>query len=369
MSSSQDHQDNKTNGLPINSVSVRQNYSVDEISQMLDGIDKTLSWYKAKQEGTNPEDMVKTVRGGRVVWITKDEMNEILAKQRKISGKKFIQRTYRGENSLSSEINRRIETCRVLLDILKKTVPDEIAELTRKMRDLDIVHNRSISLARDIHLLETAIQRKKKEIPVVKEMEDATSDMIDALENNQLSEVEICQSFCNQNMDEYNAKHKRLEPYIKKTKSCRMAFRRTKQQLYQLEFDIAQTGKDMLSKQIEGLIYRDKEGKLANDMVSLIQEIQELLTKGYPFFQTLAVYPDEELENHQDLFNKLDSEFLTPLFDKVVGLVETFNKAWDKYVKGNQDTENESTDTHESHSQPESSRMAYPQSQHEKNSL
>ncbi len=317
----------------LNSVRVREDFSMDEIQKMLGDIDDVLSAHKADQKGIDPENMVKTVRGGRVIWITKEEMNATLAKRRKISGAKYVKRSVRGENNLSSEINRRVDVCRKLIHVIKQAVPDMTAELTRRMRDLDVVHNRSISLARDIRLLETAIQRKKKEDPIISEMENATSDMMNALEKNSLSDVDMSQSFCDEHMEEYHAKQKRLEPYIKKAKDCRLRFLRAKQQIFQFEFDLLENGKDVIAEQIQKIVHRDKEGEVSESLVGMVEEIQSLLSKGKPRFQNLEGFADKELEDQDDLFVQLEKDYLTPLFDQFVCLIESFEKAWMQFVK------------------------------------
>ncbi|MCH8904215.1 MAG: VacB/RNase II family 3'-5' exoribonuclease, partial [Bacteroidetes bacterium] len=56
----------------------RTDYSLEEIQSLLGSLDRVVSTHKAEQSGIDPKNMVKTVRGGKTVWITKDEMNAIL---------------------------------------------------------------------------------------------------------------------------------------------------------------------------------------------------------------------------------------------------------------------------------------------------
>ncbi len=355
-------QPSKENTTPeLNSVKIREEYSFEEIQNMLNDIDDLISEHKAANHGIDPENMVKTVRGGHVIWITKEELNATLAKKRKISNKKYVQRSIRGENNLSSEITRRVELCNTLLDIIRKVIPEETPDFVRKVRDLDIVRNRSLSLAKEIRLLETAIQRKRKEDPILSEMEKATHDMMSALEKNSLEDVDVCQSFRDRHMEEYLAKQKRIEPYIKKSQENRLAFLRTKQQIYQFEFDLLDQGQEILSQQLEEIIYHDREGKKSQELVKILQEIQTMIQNGRPLFQTLESYSDEELENQDGLFNKVDREYLVPLFDQFVCFVESFDQAWRQFVTREVQENNISTKQLEDTGNRSKSHMAYPE--------
>ncbi|RJP34622.1 MAG: hypothetical protein C4527_01780 [Candidatus Omnitrophota bacterium] len=318
----------------LSSVTIREEYSFEEIQKMLGDIDGLLTEHQAANHGIDPENMVKTVRGGRVIWITKEEMNAILDKKRKFMKKKMVQRSVREDNSLSAEIIRRIELCKTLIDLIRKTAPEEMAGFIRHARDLDIVRNRSLSLSREIRLLESAIQRKKKEDPILSEMEKATTEMVSALGKNTLAEVDVHQSFRDRHMDEYLAKQKRIEPYIKKAKECRRAFLRTKQQIFQFEYDLLAHGRDVLAAHIEEIIYHDRKGDVSKPLVVAIEEIRALISSGLPFFQTLEGYSDEELEEQDELFEKVDREYLIPLFDQFVCFTELFERAWSRLVKG-----------------------------------
>ena len=92
------------------------------------------------------------------------------------------------------------------------------------MRELDIVLNRSLSIAREIQTLELAIERKKSEDRILREMDRATSDMLDALEKEDLDGADLCKTYSDRHADEYLVKQKRIEPYLKKARECREQF-------------------------------------------------------------------------------------------------------------------------------------------------
>ncbi|MEW6234480.1 MAG: hypothetical protein AB1656_03765 [Candidatus Omnitrophota bacterium] len=317
----------------VSSLSIRSKFSLEEINKMLGDIDAVISNLKAEMQGIDPEDMIKTVRGGRVVWITKEEMNTILAKQRKLTGVKYVKRSARGEDSLSSEINRRVEACRALINAVRKAAPEESAELSNRMRELEAMHNQSLSHAKEVRLLETAIHRKKMEDPILKEMENANAEMLDAFNKNELAEVDVCQSFCDRHMEEYLAKQKRIEPYVKKAKECRLAFLQTKQALFQFQFGMIEKGKEMLTRHIEEIVYHDKESVFSPSLAKMAQDLGNLLEESRSCFLALAEYPLEELENQKEAFNDADKRFLAPLFNQIVDFVELFKQAWSQCVE------------------------------------
>ena len=310
----------------------RFDYSPDELQSLLGDIDRVVSACRAEEKGISPEDMIKTIRGGKVVWITRDQMNKILAKQRKVSGVKFVQRSVRGEDSMSSEISARGRACQLLVETIRKASPDDIPELSRKMRNLEIVLNRSTSLAHEIQLLEFAIERKKSEDPVLREMDRATADMLAALENECLEEAELCQMYSDRHADEFAAKHKRVEPYLNKARNCRAQFIKAKSSVYRMEFDIIARGEEILSAQMQELLYHDKQGTSTRELIELAKEIHTLLAQGRPVFEELKDIPHEQLVNQTALFQNLDKEFLRPLFAKMTEYAERFQKAWIQWV-------------------------------------
>jgi hypothetical protein len=312
---------------------IRENFSMDDIQKLLVDIETTVSASKAEQIGIDPENMVKTIRGGRIVWISIDEMNAVLAKQRRITSGKKVQRNIRGENNLSNEITRRIDACRSFINAIRKVAPEESPEYIRSMRNLESLQNLSVSHAREVRVLEAAIQRKKQEDPILQEMDKATDDMMNALKEDALSDVDVCQSFCDRHMDEYLVRQKRIEPYINKAKEYRLSFLISKQQLYQLQYELIEKGQQSLYKHIEEIVYLDKEASYADLLVQNSNEIQSLVTENRPFFKKLSGLTPEELEDQKDLFIEADTKHLTPLFNKMICFTDLFTAAWNEIVE------------------------------------
>ena len=327
--------DKKTNSTPPeNTFYIRSEIPLDEIQKMLSDIGQVLSQYKAEKQGIDPKNMIKTVRGGRTIWITKEEMNTVLAKQRKLNPQKFVQRSERGEGSLLAEINRRIDTCKAIGQVLKKVNPDMTAGITKKLRNLEWVNNRTLGLAKEIRILETAIQRKKTEDPIFSEIDKSTTEMVSAVEKNLLPEVEVCQSFCNHRMDDYMMKQKRIEPYIKKAREYRLEFLQSKRQLFQIEFELLSDGEALFAGPLQEIVYRDKESQDAEKLVNMAKQIQSLVDSARHQFLTLEEYSVEVLEKREELFDQLDRDYLEPLLRQTLEFADNLQQAWSKHVTG-----------------------------------
>jgi len=224
--------------------------------------------------------MVKTIRSGRIVWISVDEMKKVLAKQRRVTSPKKVQRNIRGKNNLSNEMTRRIGACRSLINAIRKVAPEDNPEFSRSMRSLETLQNLSVSHSREVRVLESAIQRKKQEYPIFQEMDKTRYDIMNALKEDLLSVVDVCQSFCDGHMDEYLACQKRIEPYINKANEYRVSFLISKQQLFQLQYELVEKGQQSLYKHIEKIVYLDKEASYSDTLVKNSNEIQSLVTEN-----------------------------------------------------------------------------------------
>lgn len=312
----------------------RADYSAEEIQSLLAGIDTVVSAHKAEKEGINPEDMIKTVRGGKTIWITKDEMNATLAKRRKVTGVKYAQRTNRGDDSVASEVNRRISECRALINYIRVISPEEVNELGRMIRELEAIQNRISSLGQDVSMLEKAIDRKKGDDPVFAEMDEVKSKMMEAMDAGKLEDYELCQSHHDRHMDEYLVKEKRLQPYIEKARKCRTKFLLHRRRLFQVEFKLIAHGEEIMTKKIPVILYHDKQGEASQHLSELANKVQDIVGEGRPSFLALDDCPEDQLEQQKETLAALDKGFLTPLFSQISKYIEAFREAWSEFVEG-----------------------------------
>jgi len=304
----------------------KENFSIDEINNMLNEIDSVVSQHKAEQQGVDPKEMVKTIRGGKVVWITTKEMNKILHKRRHFINKQSKQRSLRGEDSINSEIYRRLETCRDIIQKMRKYSPEESPKLVELSRQLEQLNHLVNDHAKEVRLLESAIERKKQEDPILKEISNATTNMLEALERNDFSDVNLNQNYCEKHLEEYLFKQKRLDPYIKKAKEFRLKFLTAKQKLYVFEYNLISKGVKILSTGVNDIIYHNKEHNSSEVIQNLINELNTILKDSRPIYEVLNQFQPESLENNQNKFSEADYKYRKILFEKLSELIKHINQ-------------------------------------------
>ncbi len=330
------NQNDKKSSENKNAASIRTQYSMEEIQNLLQSVDAVVSNYKAKQEGINPDDMIKTVRGGRVVWITKDEMNGILSKHRKFARGKKNQRAIRGKDSIASEINNRIHSCRLIVDTLRSIDPNSSKSFVITLKRLEAEQNQCTSLARDLSLFESAIQRKKQEDPIIQEVEQANKTMLEAAKNQDLSEVDVCQTFCERHMDEYTAKMQRLEPYIKKAKEYRILFLHAKQKIIHYSFVLLKDAHAILNDHMQEILYHDKSLQTAEMLANKIELLEEKLTEAEPVYQDLLRGLEDKTVKNNKAWGEFDQKFVQPIMKFSTKYALHYQHAWKQIQNGDE---------------------------------
>ena len=312
----------------LQSLKIREDFSLDDINNILDQMDQVLTTYKAEQQGIDPSKMVKTVRGGRVVWITIEEMNAILSKRRSVFAKKRAQNVSE-EETLSGKTLQRLAVIDGLGLLIKKFEPDQYPEFIKTRRKLEVVQNLSHSLSHEIRILGKAIQRKTAEADAIQEMDSATSSMINALEQNNLSEIDANQLSCNQNMEDYLLQQKRLEPYQKKMKESQLLYLQSKQNGFETEYTIFNEVIPLLAVHVREIINKDQQGDVSQSLLDIIQELTCLLNNGMSRFVSLTSLDVSTSKESNTFFDQFDKEELIPLFDRSAEFMKQFNNAWD----------------------------------------
>lgn len=305
----------------IGNSSPRTEYSFDEIQRMLGDIDGVVSRQKAMDKGVDRKNMVKTVRGGRVVWITVDEMNSILKKQRAMVKSAAKKPASRNEGAASSEIGRRVEACRELVSLIRSLSPDEASSLAAMARYLTGLYNNSIGIAREIRMIEDAIRRKKREDSLYRDMESASSRMIESLERNEFSGIDVNHSFIGRHMEDYSVKRKRLEPYLKKADQFRRDYFLLKRKIMLHEFDFVSAGASVLADLATDILFHDRRGDISEKLVPGISALADAVDEIRPAIEVLREYPDSEIVNHRESMGKLERERLAPMFHQIHEIV------------------------------------------------
>ncbi|MBI1390501.1 MAG: hypothetical protein GC154_18855 [bacterium] len=184
--------------------------------------------------------------------------------------------------------------------------------------------------------------------------------MLDALNRNDLKDADVRQSYCDRHMEEYLAVQKRLEPYIKKAKACRNAFLQTKQQLYLFEFNLIADGVGLITRNFDEIAYFDRERQYSPRLNEISAEIDDRIAAARPLFLTIAELAIEELDEKKDFFREADDQYLTPLFNQCLMLVEIFQSAR-KSIMHSTDEEKSVKKAESSVKKKKTSRMAYQQ--------
>ena len=176
------------------------------------------------KEGVPLNEIVLTTQGGKSKAVTQKEktVSDNLRRQQVIE--KLKKRTFRGENSLADDIGKRIRQCQMLVKQIYNATSMSDKDVMALQRNLESTHNRASSLVKEIDILEGAIERKKKEDPVIFEYETKSAELFQAIKNKDFPKITELRSFCEQNSAAYNLRQKRLKPYLIKAHQVRLKF-------------------------------------------------------------------------------------------------------------------------------------------------
>lgn len=310
----------------LNSFSIRRDYSMDDIQKLVGEMDGVISEFKAEQRGTNRENMVKTIRGGKTVWITKDEMNQILFKRRQVFKAQSINTKPEPEQP-STELLRRLEICQQLIETIRLVSNDQSLQFVRLKLNLEAVINQSLSQARDVRIIEKALQRKKEEDPLFLEMERVNGSILSALDSNNLMDASIDHSFQERHLEEFLSKQKRIEPYEKKAQENKQSYLEIQLKVYLFQFEIISASSESMSQHLEELLYHDRKGELTQNAIGFHQYLQNLISERLPFIQNLKQCSVQHVSPVTDVYQQADS-ILKNLFTQLSLFLNVFKEAW-----------------------------------------
>ncbi len=274
---------------------------------LLKQLDQLVGKHRAAQAQVEESDLIKTVRGGKVIWITRDEMNKILTRNRKVAGLKVSNKKQDEDDTANSAISRQIQYFHSLVKTVRNWMPECSEELGRKARELEAKGNQIQSLSSQLRLLESALRNKKFEDPLLQEMDQAGSDMVAALESKNLSKAVQMRAFQRDHEQDMAMKRKRLTPFHKKTISCRAAYAQAKCRFYALQIDIMRVLSKNIPKRGSALSTSDVDaaknsnmsmGDRVNEADSHLAEFERLgnknlmeMTKSFQAFEHETLHP------------------------------------------------------------------------------
>ncbi len=354
-------QKNKPIKDELNAFKLRKNFSADDVQNLINNMDSVISEYKAEQKGFDPATMVKTVRGGKTVWITKEEMNAALSKRRRIFAKEhakdYAKQPQEGLQE-SSESYRRLTICQNLIDTIRMVSAEKSMPFVKYKRNLEAQMNQSSSQAKDYRMIEEALRRKKEEDPLYREMQNANEKMMQALEDNNLTDADICQTYYNKHLDEYESIQKRIDSYQKRAEESKETYLATKRKVYCIQYEMIRRGSKVFVDFIKELMYFDPEGHFSKNTVSLLKTLQANLKENDSLIRHLHKAPMEELKSNPAQFSSADNAVMQ-LFDDLLLFLESFNHAWNHCVLDDPKKSIKKMPAQKDAAQPTAARMAF----------
>ncbi|MBZ0258926.1 hypothetical protein K8I31_22880, partial [bacterium] len=191
---------------------------------------------KARNEGIPMKELAIMSQGGKTKAVTAKEKERSSQIRRKELVDLMRKRAVRGDQSLVNDIIERISNCQSKIDIIVKHTEVSPQELVAVRRELESSQNRATSLAKDVHVLEQAIVRKKKEDPVIRQFEEASTNLLTAMQERDVEKIKELRQFCEKTMSQYNLNKRRLKPYIEKAREARLKFIMDKRRIMRIQF-------------------------------------------------------------------------------------------------------------------------------------
>ena len=191
---------------------------------------------KARNEGIPMKELAIMSQGGKTKAVTAKEKERSSQIRRKELVELMRKRTVRGDQSLVNDIIERISNCQSKIDIIVKHTEVSPQELVAVRRELEGSQNRATSLAKDVQVLEQAIVRKKKEDPVIRQFEEASTNLLTAMQERDVEKIKELRQFCEKTMSQYNLNKRRLKPYIERAREARLKFIMDKRRIMRIQF-------------------------------------------------------------------------------------------------------------------------------------
>ncbi len=235
---------------------------------------------KANSTGLSLKDLSVVVESGKQKCVTKDEKNRSKSIRRKQLIEKMRKRMIRGECSLAKDIANRIRRCQELIQVwdLLETLSDK--DIVTLRRNLESINNRASSLVKDVRVLEGAIERKKQEDSVIKQVEEANSALLKAVHEKDYEQVKVLKAFCKKHMKTYNLRKKRLRPYLEKAREARLKFLAEKRKLMHIQFEMYSQFTEICADDVSNGYLKNLEESGQAQIVKCIESFRRLRTSN-----------------------------------------------------------------------------------------
>ncbi|MBI1387367.1 MAG: hypothetical protein GC154_02835 [bacterium] len=289
---------------------------------------------KAKADGVPMNELVLVNQAGRSKCVTvkeKDRSNQLRRQQILDQLKK---RSIRGEFSLAKDISQRIARCQALIETITQYQEFTQQDLIAIRRELESAYNRGVSLANDVKVLEAAIERKKQEDPVIRQFEQASADLLKAIQEKDEPRLRDLREFCEKSLDQYNLNKRRLKPYITKAREARLKFIAEKRKIMRVQYQTYVQITELFARELCNGMLRGINEETNQEITRLIHELRakrsehqvriDILGKSMGNVP-LSFIPDIEAD-----MDRMDEAIFLPTDEQVEQLIGGMHKAVEK---------------------------------------
>ncbi|MGC9329102.1 MAG: hypothetical protein ACP5I1_15830, partial [Candidatus Hinthialibacter sp.] len=231
---------------------------------------------RSRADGVPMNELSLDIRGGKIRAMTRQEKKAADDMRRKELIKKLRQRSLRGDNNLADDISRRLSHCQDWINYLSCFSDISEKDLASIRRSIESRNNRAVSLIKEIHMLEVAIQRKKEEDPVIVELEKAFKELFEAIRREDYQRAAELRKYIEPHIRAYNFHKKRLMPYLSRAKQSRLKFLNEKRQVMRLQFETGDKIVELLAQDVANGKFQKIDAAGLQSIIDLIQELREI---------------------------------------------------------------------------------------------
>ena len=311
------------------------NDNVNEMNEnMLEQFSTALKFaqiMEKNKEGVPLNEIVITTQGGKSKALSQKEKatSDNLRRQQVIE--KLKKRTFRGENSLAEDITKRIHQCQMLVKHIFSATAMSEKDVLALQRNLESTHNRASSLVKEVEILEGAIDRKKKEDPVISEYEANSAELFQAIKNKDYPKITELRTYCEQNSAAYNLRQKRLKPYLIKARQVRLKFVAEKRRIMRIQFETYNQAVEVYAAEIDKGKFQAFGNDFYKKVAENIQTVRQIRYDAKPIFDRLnQPLGNVALSFITDIENELDATdqtYLNQMGENVENIINSIDEA------------------------------------------
>ncbi len=294
------------------------------LSQLSTALKATKILDKAKKDGVELKELSLVTRGGKTQCLSKKEIESQNKRQTIVD--KLRKRVLRGENNMADEFSQRVSRCQQLTKFIAKASSLSDKAIVALQRNLESTQNRAASLIKEVSVLETAIERKKQEDPVISSFEKASAELFKAIQDNDYSKISELRTYCEENKNAYNLNKKRLKPYFTNARKARLKFIEEKRRMMRIQHETFSHYIELIANQMVNgqLHFLDLEAQ--KKLTKIIHQFRNLRSHARPSMEKItSSYGNVALSFINDIeeeLDQIDENFLKPMDEKIIEIQE-----------------------------------------------